>query len=358
MVKGTTRRSGAELAEAIAGLGGKLSAAGDVDYSGISATALGRFWRELLALTAELALEPKLVQEDVATERDWLVSRIQRQRDNPSARAFDEFYAALYGSHPYGLPTLGTPAALARIDRAALVAHYRTVYRPERMILTVSGQVRAGEVLGEARRLFGGLAPGGGRAEPGNAPPARGARRLVVEQAAQQAQILAGGLAPPLDHADHAAVKVLATVLGGGMAGRLFAELRDKQALAYTASAFADPVKEPGALILYLGTAPANAERAEAALVREIERIRTEVVTPEELARAKGYLLGNYAMDRRTNARQAWYMAFYELEGVGQDFPDRYRRAVEAVTAADLQRAARAYLEPLTIVVLRPPTGR
>ncbi len=358
MVKGTTRRSGADLAEAIAALGGKLSASGDIDYSGISASALARFWRELLALTAELALEPKLAPDDVPIERDWLVSRIQRQRDSPSARAFDEFYAALYGSHPYGLPSLGTPASLARIDHAVLVAHYRAVYRPERMILAVSGQVRADEVLAEARRLFGGLPRGGAVAEPGNAPPVRGARRLVVEQAAQQAQILAGGLAPSLDHADHAAVKVLATVLGGGMAGRLFAELRDKQALAYTANAFYDPVKEPGALILYLGTAPDNAGRAEAALLREIERVQAELVTPDELARAKGYLLGNYAMDRRTNARQAWYMVFYEIEGVGQDFPDRYRRAVEAVTAADVQRVARAYLTAPTIVVLRPPAGR
>lgn len=358
MVKGTTRRSGADLAEAIAALGGKLSAAGDVDYSGVNATALARFWRELLVLTAELALEPRLASADVPTERDWLVSRIQRQRDNPAARVFDEFYAALYGSHPYGLPTLGTPAALARIDRAALVAHYQAVYRPERMVLTVSGQVRADEVLAEVRRLFGALPGSGASAEPGNPPPVRAARRLLVEQAAQQAQIVAGGLAPPLDHPDHAAVKVLATVLGGGMAGRLFAELRDRQALAYTASAFYDPVKEPGALILYLGTAPDNAGRAEAALVREVERIRSELVAPGELARAKGYLLGNYAMDRRTNARQAWYMAFYELEGVGQDFPERYRRAVEAVTAADLQRVARAYLDPLTIVVLRPPGGR
>jgi predicted Zn-dependent peptidase len=179
-----------------------------------------------------------------------------------------------------------------------------------------------------------------------------------VEQAAQQVQILAGGLAPSLDHRDHAAVKVLAAVLGGGMAGRLFAELRDRQALAYTARAFYDPVKEPGALVLYLGTAPDNAARAETALLAEIERARSQPVSAEELGRARGYLLGNYAMDRRTNARQAWYLAFYEVEGVGQDFPDRYRRAVEAVTAEDVQRVARTYLGTLTVVVLRPPTAR
>jgi len=358
MVKGTARRSGADLAEAVAGLGGKLIASGEVDYSGIQASALARFWRELLGLTAEVALTPKLEPADVDGERDWLLSRIQRQRDNPVARTFDELYAAAYGFHPYGLPTLGTPESLKRIDHAAIVAWYRQFYRPERIVLAVSGQVRSADVVAEARKLFGGLPRGGELAEPRNGTPASGARRLVIEQPAQQAQIAAGGLAPALADADHAAVKVLATVLGGGMAGRLFAELRDKEALAYTANAFYEPVREPGLLVLYLGTAPQNVARAEPALQREIERVRTQPVSADELRRAQGFLLGNYSMDRRTNARQAWYLAFYEIEGVGDDFPERYRAAVQAVTAADLMRVAQRYLGAPTIVILRPPAGR
>ncbi|MBI4636401.1 MAG: insulinase family protein [Candidatus Rokubacteria bacterium] len=358
MVKGTTRRSGAELAELIAGFGGKLSASGDVDYSGIRATALARFWREVLGLTAELALQPKLAADEVDGERDWLLSRIQRRVDNPVSRAFDEFYAALYGAHPYGLPALGSRESLARIDHAALVAYYRAFYRPERMTLAVSGQVAAAEVFAEARRLFGGMPGGGASADPPIPPPAPAARRLVIEQPAQQAQILVGGIAPAIDHPDHAAVRVLATILGGGMAGRLFVELRDKTGLAYTASAFYDPVREPGALVLYLGTSPGNADRAEEALAREVQKIRTEPVSAEELNRAKGYLLGKYAMDRRTNDRQAWYLTFYEVEGVGGDFPDRYRRAAEAVTSADVLRVARTYLATLTTLVLRPPRSR
>jgi predicted Zn-dependent peptidase len=149
-------------------------------------------------------------------------------------------------------------------------------------------------------------------------------------------------------------VKVLASVLGGGMGGRLFAELRDRRGLAYAASTFYEPTREPGALILYLGTAPENAAAAEAALRAEIEHVKTTLVSEEDLRRAKGYLLGAYALDRRTNARQAWYLAFYELVGVGLDYPERFRKAVEAVTAEDVRRVARAYLGTLTTVVLRP----
>ena len=354
MVKGTTKRSGGDLAETVASLGGKISASGDVDYSGIQGTALSRYWRELLEITAELALSPRMSADDVPREREWLLSRIQRRRDNAPARAFDELYAALFGSHPYGLRSIGTRQSLEHIDHAAILAWYRAFYRPERMTLAVSGQVAASEVVAEARRLFGAQPGGGATPDPPIPPPHAAGGRKVIEQEAQQTQILVGGLAPSLDHPDHAAVKVLSTILGGGMAGRLFVELRDKSALAYTAASYYDPVHETGALILYLGTAPQNAARAEPALMREIARVRDEPVPADELARAKGYLLGRYTMDRRTNERLAWYLAFYEVEGVGREYPDRYRARVEAVTAADVQRAARTYLANPTTVILGP----
>jgi predicted Zn-dependent peptidase len=218
----------------------------------------------------------------------------------------------------------------------------------------VSGQVAASEVMAEARRLFGSLPAAAPVPDPRIPPPQPSGTRVVVEQPAQQTQILVGGLAPSLDHPDHAAVKVLSTILGGGMAGRLFVELRDKSALAYTATSYYDPVHGPGALVLYLGTAPENAAKAEQALLAEVRKIRDVAVSAEELARAKGYLLGRYAMDRRTNERLAWYLAFYGVEGVGRAYPERYRAQVEAVTIADVQRVARTYLGTLTSVVLGP----
>jgi zinc protease len=358
MVKGTTKRSGSDLAEAVAALGGKISAQGEADYSEIRATALSRFWRELLGLTAELALEPRLAPEEVDRERDWLLSRVQRRLDNAPSRAFDELYALLYLPHPYGLPVLGTRQSLPRIDHAAIVARYRRFFRPDSMVLTMSGQVNADEAIAEIQRLFGPMPSGDAAGEPSNPPPSQSARRRVIEQPAQQSQILVGGLAPALDHPDHATVKVLSTILGGGMAGRLFAELRDKRALAYSATSFYEPVKEAGALVLYLGTTPETAAQAEQALLAEVARIQREVVSDEELRRAKRFLLGRYAMDRRTNERQAWYLAFYDIERVGASYPTRYRLAVEAVTANDVRRAAQTYLGTLTTIVLGPRPAR
>jgi len=354
MVKGTDKHTGAEIAEAVAAMGGKISAAGDVDYSGIQGTALSRFWRPLLEITAELALSPTLAPREVDGERDWLLSRVQRRHDNAPSRAFDALYARVYGPHPYGLPSLGTAASLARIDHAAIVRWYHAFYRPERMVLAVSGQVTGPEIVAEARRLFGAVPGAALPADPPLPAPRPAAGRFTIEAPAQQTQILVGGLAPAMDHPDHAAVKVLSTILGGGMAGRLFVELRDKRALAYTATSYYDPVRDPGVLVLYLGTAPETSAQAEQGLMREVARVRDEPVSAADLARAKGYLLGRYVMDRRINERLAWYMAFYEIEAVGRSYPERFRRAVEAVTIADVQRVARTYLASPTVVVLGP----
>ena len=169
-----------------------------------------------------------------------------------------------------------------------------------------------------------------------------------------QAQILMGALAPALTDPDYPAVKVLATVLGGGMAGRFFSELRDKQGLAYTTAAQYPARVDRSYFLAQLGTAPENVARAEAALRAQLERVQRERVSDEELRVARAYVLGNLAMDRRTNARQAWYLAAYEESGVGYEFLDRYVTAVRAVTAADVQRVAQRYLAVLRTVIVQP----
>src|SRR5207245_1739504 len=182
-------------------------------------------------------------------------------------------------------------------------------------------------------------------------------RQSAVERLwrAQQAQILAGYLGPGLNDPAYPAFRVLGAVLGAGQAGRLFAELREKRGLAYSLGALTPFRTGPSFLVTYLGTAPENSAAAEAGLLAELEKVRRAPVSNEELARAKAYLLGSFALDRRTNARQAWHLAFFEVIGVGWDFPERYARALEAVTTADVEAVAQRYLNRPSIVVLQPP---
>lgn len=354
MVKGTTARSAVELAEAAERLGGGISGSGDTDFSEIRGTALARHWPRLLELIADVALRPALAPAEIDNERRALLTAIRNRADQPFSRAFDVLKARVYGPHPYASPSLGRSAVIERVTQADLQQHHRRYYRGGRMILSVSGDVSAREVTAEAARLFASLAVGEGEPDPPREPARAALDRIAVVHPAAQAQVLAGFLAPPVAHPDYAAVKVLTTVLGGGMSGRLFSELRDKQGLAYSTGALYPSRVDASALVAYLGTAPANADRAEEGMRRELERIQTDAIRAGDMERAKTYVLGQFALDRRTNARLAWYQAFFEACEVGHDFDERYVRAVGAVTVGDLDRVARRYLAVPTIVNLGP----
>ncbi|HET7341306.1 MAG TPA: pitrilysin family protein [Methylomirabilota bacterium] len=357
MIRGTKRHGALALTEAVDDLGGTLDASGDVEYGEVRGTVLARNWEPLLKLIAEVALEPTLPPEEVERERRLIQSALQTRGDTPFQLAFDSVLHDLYGAHPYAWPSLGRRESIERIPRAALQADWAAIYRPDRMVLAVSGDVPSAAVVKAARRLFGDMpaAAAAARPSPAEVTP-RGERRLV-ERPVQQAQVLVGYLGPSLTAPDYAAVRVLGTVLGGGMSGRLFRELRDRRGLAYSVGVLGSFRTGPSFLVTYLGTAPPNVEAAEAGVLAELERVREEAISESELARAKAYLLGALAMDRRTSARHAWYLAFFEVIGAGWDFPDRYARAVEAVTTADVNRAAQRYLARPTVVVLQPPKG-
>ena len=355
VVRGTERLDGAQIVEAADRMGGSIDSWGDVDSSEISATALSRHSVEILDLVADVALTPTLPSGTTDAVRDFILNQIRNRADKPYDVAVDTLLARLYGEHPYAWSPLGRRASVERITRDDMIAQYRRHYLPAEMFLGVSGRVRAGEVLAQVEKRFG-VIPAGPPPPLRSVPiPPLTATRETLEVPGAQAQILAGSLAPTMTEPDHAAVKVLSTVLGGGMAGRFFSDLRDKQGLAYTTGAIYPARVDRAFIQAQLGTAPENADRAEAALGEQLARIRREPASDEELRVAKAYVLGNLAMDRRTNARQAWYLASYEAVGVGYEYLDRYIAAVKAVTAADVQRVANAYLGTLRTVVVRPP---
>ena len=344
VVRGTASRSGTQIVEDAERLGGRIDAKGDQDWSAIEAAALARNWIPLLELVADVALHPSMPEGVVEGVKQFLIRQVRNRGDQPYPVAFDTLVQSLFGPHPYSWHPLGRRESLERIDQAALLAHYRRHYVPGGMVLAVSGQVGPPAVLREVERLFGAMPAGQPPAAPAVRPPAMAASRDLRDVPGAQTQILLGALAPPMTHPDYPAVKVLSTVLGGGMAGRFFSEIRDKQALAYSTGAPYPTLADTGYFVAQLGTGPENLSRAQASLKKELERIREEPPSAEELRVAKAYLLGNFAMDRRTNERQAWYLATYEVAGVGYEFLDRYITAVKAVTPADVQRVARMYL--------------
>ncbi|HJR03545.1 MAG TPA: pitrilysin family protein, partial [Methylomirabilota bacterium] len=230
VVRGTTTRDGGQIAEAADAMGGSIEATGDVDYSEIAATALSRHWVEILELVADVALRPTMPDGVVVAVRDFLLRQVRNRGDKPYDVAVDTLTAKIFGPHPYSWDPIGLRESLERIDRDAVLAHYRRHYVPGGMVLAVSGQVKSGEVVAQAERLFGTMAAGVPPKPTPPPAPAPTASRDTRTVAGAQAQIVMGRLAPSLTDADYPAVKVLSSILGGGMAGRFFSDLRDKQA--------------------------------------------------------------------------------------------------------------------------------
>lgn len=355
VVRGTARLNGSQIVEAADRMGGTIDATADADWSEISGTALSRYWVEILDLVGDVALHPSVPASTFEAVRDFLIRQIRNRGDKPYDVAVDTLTGRIFEPNPYAWDPIGLKDSLERIDRDAVLAHYRRHYVPAGMVLAVSGSVKSPEVVAQAERLFGGMpaTPAPVAAPP--KPPSSEASRDVLTVPGAQAQILMGRLAPSLTEPDYPAVKVLSSILGGGMAGRFFSDLRDKQALAYTTATQYPTRVDQSYFLALLGTGPDNAAKAEAALTDQLARIRREPVSDDELRVGKAYLLGNLEMDRRTNARQAWYLAAYEVMGVGHEFLDRYVAQVRQVTAADVQRVAQRYLAPLRTVVVEPP---
>jgi zinc protease len=354
LVRGTEKLDGEQIAEAADRMGGSIDAYGDADYSEITGTALSRNWQEMLELIGDCALRPTLPDGTVQAVRDFLVRQIRNRGDKPFDVASDKMRAALFGSNPYAWDPLGRRESVEKLTRDALLAYYRRYYVPGQMVLAVVGDVKTAEVITQVQKIFGALPPGTVASPAVPAPPAMAATREVAVVPGAQAQILKAALAPALTHPDHPPLKVLTALLGGGMASRFFSELRDQQALAYTTLAQYPARVDTSAFISILGTAPENVPKAEPALTEQLERIRTQQASAEEVAVARAYVLGSQAMDRRSNARQAWYLAFYEIAGVGYEFLDRYAADVKKVTPVDVQRVAQKYLGVLRTVIVQP----
>jgi zinc protease len=355
MLRGAAGRTAEQIVEAGELIGGSLDASGDVEYAEVRGTALGRHWEKLLGLAAEVALTPTLDAEEIGKERRLILGQLRTRADTPFPFTFDTVMHGLYGAHPYALPAVGRAEVIGRVTPEELVAQHRAIYRPDALVLAISGQIQRNEVRRVAERLFGRLAPGSAVASAPPPPPAPSGSRRLIERPAQQAQIMVGFLGPGIGDRDFAATRVLGAVMGGGMSGRLFLELRESRGLAYSVGVLVSPTRASAApFVAYMGTARENVTAAEEGMLRELDRVRTGGVTAAELDRAKAFVLGAQAMDRRTNSRHAWYLAFYEVIGAGWDFPERDARAIEAVTAADVRAVADRILGQPTVVVLQP----
>ena len=348
--QGAGARSALDVADEAAFLGAQLGTGATFDGASASIHVPRRRLEAALDLLADVVLRPSFADSEIARQRELRAAQLVQQRDEPVTVASIAFPAIVYGrGHPYGHPLNGTDSATARLARDGVAEFYGTYYRPNGARLLIVGDV----TLADARRLaaarFGGWERGDVPAFPSPPPPPRAAARtvyLIDKPGAAQSVVRIGHAGPARTTPDWFALEVLNTIVGGAFTSRLNQNLRETHGYTYGAFSQFAPRRLSGAFVALASVVTAKTDSSLIEFLKELRRIRDEMVAPPELAKAKAYLTlglpGDFETTGGAAARFRELLAF----GLPLDYYDHYVDRINAITGADVQRVAREYIDP------------
>ena len=348
--RGTATQTFQEINEAIESVGASLSMGANKQLAGFSGKSLSEDLPLVIDIAADILQHPTLPEGELEKVRGQVITSLRQLEDNTRRKADREFRALCYpDGHPYARSTEGTLETIQRLQRDDLFAFYERFYSPRSTTIAVVGDVEADKAIARLEDAFGGWqAPGDD--VPYNIPTAprpSGAQRAVVPMFNKtQADIVWGLPALSRSSADYYAARVANAILGQvGLMGRLGANVRDRQGLAYYASSGLEAGLGAGPWIVYAGVGPGDVDRAVESILVEIARLREEMVMEEELADAQDYITGILPLSLETNNGVAGALIEIELYGLGLDFLERYPALIRAVTREDVQAVAQKYLD-------------
>jgi predicted Zn-dependent peptidase len=341
--KGAGARSARDIVEVIEAQGGQINAATGYERTSFQVRALAGGLELGLEVLADLVLRPTLDAGELAKEKQVVRQEIAEAADAPDDFVFELAQGAAFQGQPLGRPVLGAETSIASADPAALEAWRAALYAPDRLVVSASGAVDEDELLRLCERLFGQAAPPPASAHPAPARFAggRAAEKRSLEQAHLVFFLPGVGAADP----DYFAFRLLAEILGGGMASRLFQEARERLGLAYAIDAFAEAYQEVGLLGVYAGCAAKDAGKLAKVTAAEILKL-LDGASPAELDRAKAQLKASLFMARESLLARAEQAAAQTLVFGRTIPPDETAQAIDAVTEGDFKRLAARLLEP------------
>ncbi len=347
LTRGTARRRAPELDRAIEFVGGSLETDAGRDTATVSLAVLKKDLDLGLDLLAEVLLQPAFPEDELKRKVTDIQAAIRRSEENPESVAGRELARVLYPGHPYARPTSGTVESVGRLTREQVVRFHRERYRPDATAIAVVGDVTE-QGIREAllRRLGGWSAP----ATPLPVIPMTPAKPPVesrkLSRELTQATVYLGAPAVRQDHPDYFPLLVANYVLGGGSASRLYTRVREERGLAYAVYGSILPGRYGAAYVVSLQTRVEAVAEAAQLVKEEMARMGRQPVADRELALAKAYLIGSFPLRLDTSAKVAGLLIGIEENGLGLDYPDRFKAEVAKVTAADVQRVAKRYLDP------------
>ena len=342
MQKGAGTRNAAALAEAAAGVGGRLSVDADVESITVSAEFLARDVELMLELVADVLLRPTLSEEELAKERGRAIDLIKAAKDSdPSGLMPSYGNAFLFPGHPYGSPTLGSESSLSEIEHDDLLRFYADHFGGDRLIIAVVGDFDLAAMRAALTAAFEGWAPAAAAPpEVEGAERIQGRRVLLVDKpGATQTYFWIGNIGVPVSYENRAELNLANTVFGGRFTSMLMTELRVKSGLTYSVRSTIERRASPGSVTIRSFTETGKTVEAIDLALDVLERLRVKGLDDEMLVSARNYIMGQFPPSLETASSLAGMFAYLELYGLDRSYIDDYGPALEAATPVTVHNA-------------------
>ncbi|MDQ3625352.1 MAG: insulinase family protein [Verrucomicrobiota bacterium] len=352
--RGTKTRDAATFAYESDYIGIKIEASAGKDAIGVVAGGLTKYTDQILALLTDAVFNPTFPEDQLERLRKQTLSKLAAERQEPDALGGKLMGKLVFGPHPYG--AYRTPESIKSIAREDVLGFHKTWFAPNHASLAVVGDVKTAEILPTVEKAFG-------RWERKDVPrfkfPAPGEMKgvtvhLVDRPGSVQSNIIVCQPGPARNSPDTPELNVVNATLGGGFSGRLFQNLREKNAWTYGAYSAFGLNKDAGS---FQASAEVRNEVTDAAareILAEMKRLREEPVPDPELELQRQYNVGNYLLSLEDASRNATRVQDIDLYNLPKDFYKRYAKRMASVTPSVAQELARKYLsvEDTAIVVV------
>ena len=359
LLLGTKKRSAQSIVEGLEKAGGHISNYSGNNSFGFSIDVLAKHWSLAVELLSDIVMEPTLPAQELAKEKQAVLLDIQSLEDQIFQTASKLFRQTMFEGHPYQFITQGTKESVTRLRREDLLSYYQRYVVGPNTVITLGGDVEAKKVVKALEKALAKMPnhPASFPAFP--RPAAKKPKSVSKTQDGKQAVILLGYPGVNMTDPDRYVFEVM-DALFSGQGARLFDAIRETHGLAYLVGCYQITGVEPGAFVFYVGTVPDKVDFVVDALRKEIHKIKSTGVDPEELERAKRGLIGARKSQLQTNAQIGLQTGLDELYGLGWDDYKKYYQRVQTVTVEDIRRVANRYFDDdrQVLSIVQPPKQR
>lgn len=354
LFKGTKRRTAKDIATEIDSLGGEMNAFTSQETTTYYVKVLDEHLAEAVDILADILLGSKIDKDDMERERKVILEEIKGVEDTPDDLIHELFTATVWPDHPLGRPILGTRETIKALTHRDLLSYRNTYYSPREIVISVAGNFEHDRLIDLLERAFGMLVATETPKQM-EAPAFRSAVSVRKRQL-EQVQVCLGCRGLAFTHDDRYVVLALNALLGNSMSSRLFQEVREQNALAYSIYSYVTAYRDTGLVTVYAGTDPANAVEAIKLIIMEIRKLRDEGITSAEEARVKNQIKGNLVLSLESSNSHMSRLARQEIYFGKYLSVDEVLKSVDRVSAGDIGRIAGELFQRanLSLTILGP----